>query len=92
MSKNIYTIKKPVLKGSQKQIKWADDIIDKMINAAGTIEIPANAPEEQVVAFRAMMDKFFSETEAWKWIERYGYKNFKDFNSVAVEVKLGWSF
>ena len=54
-------ITKPELVGSEKQIKWANDIINNIISILGEIEIPAGATEDQIAQVQKIIDTFFGK-------------------------------
>lgn len=64
-------ITKPELVGSEKQIKWANDIINNIISILGEIEVPAGATEEQIAYVQKIVDTFFGRQESWVWIDKY---------------------
>ena len=91
MTTQTIQITKPQLSGSEKQIKWANDIIENIISILGEITIPTGAKEEQVTQVRKIIDTFFGETKAAAWIEQY--KNFTaetPKKTVWAAVMVGW--
>lgn len=84
-------ITKPELVGSEKQIKWANDIINNIISILGEIEIPAGATKEQIAQVQKIVDTFFAETKSSAWIEHY--KKFTaqtPKKTVYTAVMVGW--
>lgn len=91
MTTQTIQITKPQLIGSEKQIKWANDIIENIISILGEITIPTGATEEQIAQVRKIVDTFFDETKAAAWIEHY--KNFTaetPKKTVWAAVMVGW--
>ena len=48
MTTQTIQITKPQLIGSEKQIRWANDIINNILTILGDIEIPQGATAEQI--------------------------------------------
>lgn len=71
MTTQTIQIAKPQLIGSEKQIKWANDIIDNIIKILGEIEIPQGATVEQIAHVQKIIDTFFGRQESWVWIDKY---------------------
>lgn len=71
MTTQTIQITKPQLIGSEKQISWANDIINNIINILGDIEIPQGATAEQIAHVQKFVDTFFSRQESWVWIDKY---------------------
>lgn len=71
MTTQTIQITKPQLIGSEKQIKWANDIIDNIIKILGDIEIPQGATSEQIAHVQKIIDTFFGRQESWVWIDKY---------------------
>lgn len=91
MSTQTIQIKKPQLTGSDKQIKWANDIIENIISILGEIIIPANATQEQIAQVRKIIDTFFNETKAVAWIEHYkNFTNETPTKTIWAAVMVGW--
>ena len=67
MTNQTIQITKPQLIGSEKQIRWANDIINNII----TIEIPQGATVEQIAHVQKIVDTFFGRQESWVWIDKY---------------------
>lgn len=71
MTTQTIQITKPQLIGSEKQINWANDIINNIITILGDIEIPQGATAEQVAHVQKIVDTFFARQESWVWIDKY---------------------
>nr|DAI90083.1 MAG TPA: hypothetical protein [Caudoviricetes sp.]DAS37748.1 MAG TPA: hypothetical protein [Caudoviricetes sp.] len=71
MTTQTIQITKPQLIGSEKQINWANDIINNIITILGDIEIPQGATAEQVAHVQKIVDTFFGRQESWVWIDKY---------------------
>lgn len=71
MTTQTIQITKPQLIGSEKQIKWANDIIDNIIKILDDIEIPQGATSEQIAHVQKIIDTFFGRQESWVWIDKY---------------------
>lgn len=71
MTTQTIQITKPQLIGSEKQIRWANDIINNIITILGEIEIPQGATAEQVAHVQKIIDAFFGRQESWVWIDKY---------------------
>ncbi|WP_409500210.1 hypothetical protein ACJ7Z2_10130 [Mannheimia glucosida] len=84
-------ITKPTLKGSEKQIAWADEIINLFIAKIGDTSIPVTATQEQIKQAQAMVDNFFAMTNAGKWIEKFkGLNDNSEPKQFWLSVKYGW--
>ncbi|HDL4705954.1 TPA: hypothetical protein PXA14_001536 [Mannheimia haemolytica] len=84
-------ITKPTLKGSEKQIAWADEIINLFIAKIGDTSIPVTATQEQITQAQAMVDNFFAMTNAGKWIEKFkGLNDSSEPKQFWLSVKYGW--
>lgn len=59
MTTQTIQITKPQLIGSEKQIRWANDIINNIINILGDIEIPQGTTAEQIAHVQKIVDTFF---------------------------------
>ena len=71
MTTQTIQITKPQLIGSEKQIRWANDIINNIINILGDIEIPQGTTAEQIAHVQKIVDTFFGRQESWVWIDKY---------------------
>ncbi len=71
MTTQTIQITKPQLIGSEKQISWANDIINNIITILGDIEIPQGATAGQIAHVQKIVDTFFSRQESWVWIDKY---------------------
>ena len=71
MTTQTIQITKPQLIGSEKQISWANDIINNIITILGDIEIPQGATAEQIAHVQKIVDTFFARQESWVWIDKY---------------------
>ena len=67
MTNQTIQITKPQLIGSEKQIRWANNIITIL----GDIEIPQGATVEQIAHVQKIVDTFFGRQESWVWIDKY---------------------
>ena len=84
-------ITKPTLKGSEKQIAWANSIIDLFISKIGDTYIPATATPEQIKQAQAMVDNFFAMAHAKEWIEKFKHLNDNsEQKQFWLYVKYGW--
>ena len=59
MTTQTIQITKPQLIGSEKQINWANDIINNIITILGDIEIPQGATAEQIAHVQKNCRHFF---------------------------------
>ena len=84
-------ITKPTLKGSEKQIAWANSIVDLFISKIGDTSIPATATPEQIKQAQAMVDNFFAMAHASEWIEKFKHLNDNsEQKQFWFGVKCGW--
>lgn len=84
-------ITKPTLKGSEKQIAWANEIINLFVTKIGDTSIPVTATQEQIKQAQAIVDTFFAMTNAEKWIEKFQDLNDNnDPKQFWLSVKYGW--
>lgn len=84
-------ITKPTLKGSEKQIAWANSIVDLFISKIGDTSIPATATPEQIKQAQAMVDNFFAMAHASEWIEKFKHlHDNSEQKQFWLSVKYGW--
>ena len=92
-SKMQVVINKPTLVGSEKQIAWATDLINTIASIFdGKLTLPATATPEQAANAQRVMDEFFAQTSAAKWIDRFaGINQRSPFSMIAAEARRGWT-
>ena len=80
----------PTLRGSEKQIKWANDIIDTVIELIMPFKIPEKATPEQIAEVQAIFDRYFREDRSWIWIDSLKHITSQTPRDViAVRIKAG---
>ena len=85
-------INKPTLVGSEKQIAWATDLINTIASIFdGKLTLHATATPEQAANAQKIMDAFFAQTSAAKWIDRFAdVRSNSPFAMIAAEARRGW--